>query len=146
MSTTVNPPMGTSVVSASDGQPKLSELVSGILTDGQRLLRQQVDMVRAEFKEDVRKTKQAVQYLGIGVAVATLGLIHLTIAAVFLLNYLAPDLPMWACWAIVGGAAVVLGGLAAYLGTRILARNNPLPDKSFNALTENVSWIANPQT
>jgi hypothetical protein len=128
------------------GQPTLSELVSGILSDAQRLFRQQVDMVRAEVKEDLRKTRQAAQYLGIGVGIATLGLIHLTVAAVYLLNYLAPDLPLWACWAIVGGVAAVAGGVAIYAGTRILAENNPLPDKSFNALTENVSWIAKPQT
>ena len=144
--TTVDPPLISATVPAADGQPKLSELVSGILTDAQHLIRQQVDMVRAEFKEDVRKTKQAVQYLGIGAAIVVLGLIHLTIAAVFLLNYLAPSLPLWACWAIIGGLAAAGGGLAIYFGARILARNSPLPDKSFNALTENVSWIANPQT
>ncbi len=143
---TVDPPVTAQSAPTADGQPKLSELVSGILTDAQRLVRQQVEMVRAEFKEDVRHTKQAVQYLGIGVVIATLGAIHLTIAAVFLLNYLAPGLPLWACWAIVGGVAVAGGVLAIYLGTRVLARNNPLPDKSFNALTENVSWIANPRT
>lgn len=129
-----------------NNQSTLSELVSGILADAQRLFRQQVDMVRAEVREDIRKTRQAVQYLGIGIAIAALGLIHLTVAAVYLLNYLAPGLPLWACWAIIGVVAVAGGGIAVYVGTRILARNNPLPDKSFNALTENVSWIANPQT
>ena len=49
------------------------------------------------------------------------------------------------CWAAVGGAAVALGAIAFVVGGRILGTYNPLPDKSLNALQENVSWIANPQ-
>ena len=133
-------------VPETDG-PTITGLVSGILDDGQRLLKQQLEMIRAEFKEDVRKTKQSLLYLGVGIAIASLGVILLTVSLVYLLEYLArPNLPMWACWAIVGGALLAIGGIAFYVGYRILTRNNPLPDKSLNALQENVSWIANRQS
>ena len=52
---------------------------------------------------------------------------------------------MSASWGIIGGTVVVLGIIAAVVGGRILASYNPLPDKSFNALQENVSWITKPQ-
>ncbi len=128
---------------APGGQQSLTDLVSGILSDAERLIRQQVEMVRAEFKEDLRHTKEAAMALGAGVALLAAGGFLLLVAIVYLLNLTA--LPLWACWAIVGGAVVLIGGAALYAGYRILANNNPLPDKSLNALQENVSWITNPQ-
>lgn len=129
------------------GQPSLSELVSGIMSDGQRLVRQQVDMVKAEVKEDLRRTKQTALVFAAGAALIALGAVLLAVSLVYLLEALtAPNLPLWACWAIVGGVILLAGGVGVYVGTRVLASYNPLPDKSFNALQENVSWIANRQS
>jgi hypothetical protein len=130
----------------SDG-PTMTGLIAGILDDGQKLFRQQIEMIRAEFQEDVRKTKQSALYLGIGSGIISLGVILLSVALVYLLHYLTtPNLPLWACWAIVGGLFVLIGGIALYVGYRIISTNNPLPDKSLHALQENVSWIANRQS
>ena len=49
-----------------DSPPTLTELVSGIADDAQRLIQQQYQMLRAEVKEDMRRTKAALQYLGLG--------------------------------------------------------------------------------
>ena len=38
---------------------------------------------------------------------------------------------------------LVLGLIGLFAGRRIFQKNNPLPDKTLNALEENVSWIAN---
>jgi hypothetical protein len=129
------------------GQQSMTELVSGIVSDAQRLFRQQLDMVKAEVKEDVRKTKQTALVFAAGGALIALGLILLSVALVYGLHAAAaPNLPLWACWAIVGGVIVALGGVALLVGNRILASYNPLPDKSLHALQENVSWIANRQS
>jgi ABC-type branched-subunit amino acid transport system permease subunit len=103
-----------------------------------------MEMVRAEFKEDLRRTKQVGIAFGVGAVLLGLAGVMLAITCVHLLQHLVPDLPHWACWAIVTGAVMVLGGAALLIGNRILASYNPLPDKSFNALQENVSWVANP--
>ena len=132
--------------SVANGQQTLTELVSGIVSDVQQLLRQQLDMVKAEVKEDVRKTKQTALAFAAGGTLIALGLVLLAVSLVYLLYQLAgPNLPLWACWAIVGGVIVLLGGAAVFVGSRILASYNPLPDKSLHALQENVSWIANRQ-
>jgi len=136
----------TAPPAVADHPPTMSELVSGILDDTQRLFKQQVEMLRAEFKEDIRHTRQIAQYMGIGVGLIALGGVMLIVAAVHLLNWLVPTLPLWACWAIIGGSSLVVGGVAVYAAARILSKNNPLPDKSFNALQENVSWITNRQS
>lgn len=131
---------------APPAQPTMTELVAGILNDAQTLIKQQIEMLRVEFKEDLRRTKDAVKYIGIGLVLATLGALFLMISLVFLLEWLfQPRLPLWACWAIVGGAFALLGGVAMYAGKRIFDSFNPLPDKSMHALQENVTWITNRQ-
>jgi len=130
---------------APPAQPTMTELVSGILNDAQTLIRQQLDMLRVEFKEDLRRTKDAVKYIGVGIGLLTVGTLFLTISLVFLLKWLVPQLPDWACWAIVGGVITGLGVAAVYAGKRIFDSFNPLPDKSMHALQENVTWLTNHQ-
>jgi hypothetical protein len=140
-----DPPAG--VGTATGDQPSLTELVSGIVTDAQTLFRQQVVMLRSEFKEDMRRTKEAAKYMGVGATVAAVGALFLVVSLVYLLHWLAaPHLPEWACWAIVGGVLAIGGGIAMYAGKRIFDSFNPLPDKTATALQENVSWITNRQS
>ena len=122
-------------------EPTLTELVSGIADDAQRLLQQQYQMLRAEVREDIHRTKLAVGIPGRRNRRAALGGLFLLIAVPFLLNW-GFGMPTFAGWAIVGGVLVILGGIALFAGKRIFERNNPLPDKTLNALEENLSWIA----
>jgi hypothetical protein len=104
-------------------------------------------MLKAEFKEDLRRTKQTALAFAAGAFLIAVGSALLIVSLVYLLEWLAsPHLPLWSCWAIVGGTIVLAGGIAVFIGTRVLASYNPLPDKTFHALQENVSWIANRQS
>lgn len=125
------------------GQASLSELVGGIVDDAQTLIRQQVVMLRSEFKEDLRRTKDAAKFMGFGAGLAAVGGLFLVVSLVYLLQYLFPDLHLAACWAIVGGALTLAGLLAVYAGKRKFDAFNPLPDKTAGALQENVSWLTN---
>ena len=141
---THNGPITAAEPSADTTNPSsLTELVSGIVSDAQTLIRQQVTMLRAEVKEDVRRTKDAAIYMGIGAGVAALGSLFVVIGLVYLLNWFAPRLPLFACWMIVGGVIVLGGGIAFLVGKRLFNSFNPLPDKTINALQENLSWITN---
>src|SRR5687768_1986074 len=99
-------------------QPTLTQLVSGIAEDAQRLIRQQYQMLRAEVKEDIRRTKTAACYMGFGAAAAAVGFLFLAVALPLLINW-AFNLPPWAGWAIIGGTMLVLGGIGLFLGKRI---------------------------
>jgi len=130
---------------AASGLPSgsLTELVSGILDDGQRLLKQQLEMVKAEVREDFRKTKDVTVYLGVGVTLATVGVVMALVALVHLIHE-QTGWPLSASWGLMAGLMLVAGAIAFVVGRRILASYNPLPDKSANALQENAQWIANP--
>jgi hypothetical protein len=126
-------------------EPTLTELVSGIADDAQRLIHQQYQMLRAEVKEDIRRTKSALAYMGFGIGASLVGALFLVVALPLLINDLLDVVTTrpWAGWAIIGGVMLVVGLIGLFAGRRIFQKNNPLPDKTLNALEENLSWIAN---
>jgi len=121
----------------------LSVLVTGILNDAQELFRQQVTLVRHEIKEDFRKTKEAAFPMAIGLWLILLGSILLSVTVAALLQ--EAGLHPWACFAIVGGAVSLAGGVLYYIGKQKFASFNPLPDQSAEALKENLEWITKPK-
>jgi len=136
---TMAPPPATS---SGAGQSSITELVAGMLNDASRLFGQHIDMLKAEFQEDLRRTKEAGLYAVVGLALMTVGGITLVTALVQFLVWVIPELPTWAASAIVGAALCVLGFVAVWACKRMFESFNPLPDKTFNALQENLSWIS----
>ena len=114
-------------------------LVSGIINDAQTLLKQQTEMLKAEVREDFKRSKRAAEFGALGIVCATVGALGLITALAYLLHE-QYAFKMWASWGIVGGlflvAGIALGGFSYIL----LERFNPLPDKTFNALKENITW------
>jgi uncharacterized membrane protein YqjE len=120
-------------------QTTVTELLSGILDDAQLLVRQQFNMLKSEFHEDLRHTKQAMLMAGIGMALSTIGGISLVFCVVNVLNEQL-HLKMWVSWGILGGTCFLAGIILALVAKNVLDKFNPLPDKTFNALQENLSW------
>lgn len=121
----------------------MSELLAGIIGDTQTLIRQQFAMLRAEAASDLRKAADAGKVVYAGLALSGTGLLIISIGVVYLLQWLAPDLPLWACWMLVGGPVTVIGVIASSLGWRRLQAMTPIPEQSLKSLQENLSWIAN---
>lgn len=120
----------------------VAPLVAGIVDDLQELIKQNLTLFKVEVREDFKKTKQAAAALGVGIGLALVGALHLTLMLVFLLWW-AFDLPLWVCFAIVGGLFAGVG-VALYLkGKKKLDSFKPLPDETAQALKENVQWIKN---
>jgi len=122
--------------------PSLTHLVSGIISDAQALLKQQLALFRTEMKQDIKRTKQAIVILVSGLAIASVGVALLCFMAVYGLQAAVPSLPLWACFGIVGAVLAVGGGAAFYAGVQQFQEFNPLPDESAQALKENVQWIS----
>lgn len=135
--------MATQVQSETD--VSLTSLVSGIVNDAQELMKQQMALFQAEVKEDMRKTSEAAVSLAAGAVVALVGAIVLCFALVYLLNWAFPETPLWVWYAVVGG--VVTGtGLGLVLVAWVKFRSfNPLPDKTAQALKENLEWKTTPR-
>jgi uncharacterized membrane protein YqjE len=123
-------------------EPSVTALVRGIVKDAQELFRQQVTLFKAEFREDMRKTREAALSLVVGVGVAFFGVSLLLFALVNLLTWVS-GLPVWASFAIIGGVALAVGLALIVAGKRRFESFNPLSDQSAEALRENVQWITN---
>ena len=120
----------------------VTELVTGIINDAQHLLKQQMEMLKSEFHEDLRRTKQATLLGGLGIVGLTVGALSL----VFFLVYLLHDkfqFSMWASWGIIGGLFLAIGIVLTLAARNLFETFNPLPDKTFAALQENLTWKTN---
>lgn len=127
------------VTASSPTAGTVTGLVSGILDDAHKLLRQQFDMLKAEVKEDFRRSKRAAEYGGLGIVLLTVGFLGIVMALAYFLHE-QYQFSMWASWGITGGLFLIVGGALAATSYIMLERFNPLPDKTFRALQENLSW------
>ena len=124
---------------ATPGNGTMTGLVSGIVNDAQTLMRQQIEMLKAEVKEDFRRSKRAAEFGGLGIVMLTVGFLALVGALGFFLHEYY-GFSLGASFGITGGVFLLIGGALAATSYILLERFNPLPDKTFNALQENLSW------
>ena len=121
----------------------VTSLLRGIVGDAQELLQQQLALFRAEIKDDFRKTVGILIAIVSGAFMVAVGGALLCFMLVHLLNSVAPALPLWGCFGIIGGGVALIGGIVAYVAIARFKTFNPLPDESVQALKENVQWIKN---
>lgn len=134
------PPAAPASPAATNGtNGTVTGLVSGIVDDAQKLLRQQVEMLKSEVKEDFRRSKRAAEFGGLGIVLLTVGFLGLVTALAYFLHE-HYQFSMWASWGIIGLIFFVAGGALAATSYILLERFNPLPDKTMDALKENLSW------
>ena len=130
-------------------EPGFSTLLRGIVNDIGDLVKQQIQFARAEFKADLRRSKEAVAFLAAGAGSAFLAALFFGLMVVHLLHWLtAPavrelgGLPLWGCHAIVAGLFLAAGvGLLA-AGLRMLESLAGTP-QTVQTAKENVEWITN---
>jgi hypothetical protein len=126
--------------SPSRAEPSLTQLLTGIVDDAKALLRQELALAKYEIREDLRKTKTAMLLLGIGVGVAAIGGLLLILMLVHLLNALT-ELPLWACYGIVGGVFAIVGGVLLLIGKNTIARIDVVPPHTVETMREDVQWF-----
>jgi hypothetical protein len=75
-----------------------------------------------------------------GGLVLMLGGIFLGLMVVYFLAWMFPDLPLWGAFGIVGAGMAIIGVVLSMVGKDKFMSFNPLPDKSVEALKENLKW------
>lgn len=126
-----------------NGKGTVTGLVSGILDDAQKLVRQQIEMLMSEMREDFRRSKRAAEFGSLGIVLLTVGFLGLVMCMASVLHE-QYQLSLWVSWGITGGLFLIVGGVLAATSYILLERFNPLPDKTFHALQENLTWKTNP--
>jgi len=126
-------------------EASVTGLVTGIINDAQELFKQQVQLLKHEVKEDIRKTRDAGMILGLGIGVGFVGATLLAFMLAHLLAWAEPAMPLWACYGICGAILFAVGAGICYAGAMKLKTINPLPNESAQILKENVQWMSNPK-
>jgi uncharacterized membrane protein YqjE len=135
--------MADRISSLPESPSSLTELVGGIVGDLQTLVRQELRLAKAEFQQEWDKTKTAAGTMVAGATLLTVAGLLLSFMVVYLLNALAPQLPLWGCYAIVGAVLALLGGVLVGVGRTQAADVNVIPPITAETMQENVQWLKN---
>jgi len=126
-------------------EPTMTSLVKGIIDDVQELTKQQFALLKQELQEDFTKSRQAAMPMAIGLGVMLIGTLLLGITLGLLLNWAFPALPLWAAFGIVTVLMIGIGYALFSMGQKQFQTFNPLPDRTLEALKENVQCLTNPK-
>jgi hypothetical protein len=126
-------------------EPSVTSLVTGIVSDAQELFKQQFELLKHEVRDDVRKTKEVGLTLAFAGGLGLVGGILLLQMLVYLTQWLLPELPLWACFGMWGVLVGVGATILFLIGKTTLDTIDPVPEKTAQALKENVQWLTNPK-
>lgn len=127
-----------------EASPSITSLVSGIVEDAQRLIRQEFALAKSEVKEEWSKTKTAAASLSVAVGLAVLGIVLLSLMLVYLLNWLTNNaVPLWGCFGIFGGLICLCALILYFAGKNQAEKINVVPRQTVETMRENVQWIKN---
>lgn len=133
-------------------EQSFASLVTGIVSDVQDLVKQQLQLTRREIEDDLRKTKEAASILFLGMGMFFLGAIPLCLMLVHLIHWVASPpgtdpawFPLWAAHGVVGTVLIIIGAALVSVGRQKLKSVNPMQNPATDALKENVQWLTTPK-
>jgi hypothetical protein len=121
----------------------MTALLAGIVHDAQRLISQQLELLKVEIKEELWKLAISAAFIAVGAGLLLMGGLLLAFMAVYLLDWAFPSLGLWLCFLIVGGGLTLAGSTAVAVAVMKLSALHPLPDQSLQGLKENLQWRTN---
>lgn len=119
----------------------IGELVSTITEDVQTLFRQEIELAKAEVREDAIDTAKAASLLGAAGFAGYMVAVLLSLAAVFGLGALLG----------LGWAALIVAGVWALIGVALYATGrgrmrkvSVKPERTVESLKEDAAWLRHP--
>jgi len=127
-------------------EPTVTSLLSGIVTDAQELIKQQLDLFKQELRNDMVRARDALPAVGLGVTIAVAAVFLSGLTLAHLLNWAFGEahLPLWVCYAIVTVLFGVAGGALLYFAKKNL-ESLPMSHEAAKATEENVEWLTKPK-
>ena len=124
--------------------PSLAALLGGIMHDAKDLLVQELTLAKLEGHDELGHIKTAALSLGIGVGVAAVGGILLSVMLVHVLAAYT-DIPLWGCYGIVGSVFGVLGWVLLAAGKHKIEEIDMMP-QTVETMKENAQWLREQMT
>lgn len=119
------------------GEPSVAEMLSALTTDASLLVRQEVELAKAEIREEAKQAARGGGMLGAAGVLGHMSLLLLSFAVAWALaSFLHPGLAFLIV-AIVHAAAA---GLLAVAGRQRLQQAQPVPEQTVDTVKEDVEW------
>jgi type II secretory pathway component PulM len=122
-------------------EASLGELVSTATRDLSLLMRQEIELAKAEARQTAISAGLGAAFLGLAGGLALFGTIALTIGLAESLD--SAGISRGWSFLIVAGVFLVLAGLLALFGVSRLKRIKP-PERTLQTVKDDVAWIKHP--
>jgi hypothetical protein len=119
-------------------ETEIGALLGELSAEARLLVRQEIELARAEIKESAQHATGAGAGLG---AAALVGYLALAILSVSAALGLAEVLAGWLAFLIVGGALLAVAAIAFAVGRKNLEALSPMPRKTIETLKEDITWL-----
>jgi len=123
------------------GDTSVGDLIGNISNDLSQLFRQEVDLAKAELKQEASKAGKAAGMLGGAGFAGYLAVVLLSFAAVFGLANV-----MDGGWAALIVAVIwgIIGAVLYVIGRNKLKTVDPMPRRTVDTIKEDAQWLKNP--
>jgi len=118
----------------------VADLLSGLVTDAQQLVRREIDLAKREVSIEVDKVRQGAVALGAGAGLAIIGALLLGHMLVHLVQTLT-GLSLWVSYLIVGAIFAIGGGILLMQGIKRMKDVDPMPRETIESVKEDIQWI-----
>jgi len=122
-----------------DGQ-SIGEILSEVVSDVTRLFRQEVDLAKAELRQEATKAGQAGGMLAGAAVAGLLTAVMVSLALAALLDEVMH--PAWAAL-IVGVLWAIAGAVLYRTGRERLRTVSPVPHQTVESVKEDAEWLRN---
>jgi protein-S-isoprenylcysteine O-methyltransferase Ste14 len=119
----------------------IGQLIGEITNDLSTLFRQEVDLAKAEMKQEAKKAGKASGMFAVAAVAGLMVIILLSFAVVYGLDAVMPQ--GWAA-VIVAVLWAAVGAAGYFAGRKQLASVNPVPQQTVDTLKEDARWLRNP--
>ncbi len=119
-------------------EPTLGELFHDLAAESRLLVRQEVQLAKAEFKQSATRMGRGASFVGMGAMLGNAALLCLVAAVVAVLSM------FMALWIAALATALVLGGIAfgvASKGLNIIKHTQVAPQETIQTVREDVVWL-----
>jgi uncharacterized membrane protein YqjE len=116
----------------------VGQLLSDVTKEIQALMRKELELAKAETKEELQKATAAGKAFGVAGLMGYLALVMLSFAAAWALTAIMPT--GWAFLA-VGVIFGLVAGVLALRGRKKVQEFHPLPEETVETLKEDVEWL-----
>lgn len=126
--------------SESQEEPGFRDLLKSVSRGIGLLLRQEVEFAKVEVSKQMAHARKGVILVAVGGVLGYSGLLVILAAAV---AALAQVVPLWLSALLIGLAVSLAGGILLWSGKNNLKAEKLKPQKTIDAVKEDISWMKN---